>query len=351
MTTTLLKNQFLTLVFIALVGLLVFSACSETDTKATTEAIADKNPLITIMEVDKRKNIEQDDQEEQGLIKKEKRGFDFLYQLNAPDQTFNLPAALIEVSGLSYDVKRNHLLVVNDEHGVLYELSAEDGSKLEHHSFAMLGDFEGLELVGDEVYIVKSNGNIHSFNISTKEAGKVLKNDLSSVNDVEGLGYDPKADELILACKGAPELKGRSKMKKAKAFYRYNVAKEKLYKKPKFVIKDKDLEDFFKKAWKKEGSKKSRKKLARRIENFSPSGIAKHPVDGNFYILSSVGKSLVVVDEEGELQAIQFLDDKKFAQPEGICFTPDGTMFVSNEGRSLVAKILKFNYLPANPQE
>jgi hypothetical protein len=39
-------------------------------------------------------------------------------------------------------------------------------------------------------------------------------------------------------------------------------------------------------------------------------------------------------------------DKKLFRQPEGICFKPNGDLFISNEGDGGKAKILKFKYRP-----
>ena len=78
------------------------------------------------------------------------------------------------------------------------------------------------------------------------------------------------------------------------------------------------------------------------MESFAPSGIAKHPVTGFYYVLSSVGRLLVICDDAGNLEHVHFLKSKVFIQPEGICFAPDGTMFISNEGRSLVGKVMRF---------
>ena len=77
---------------------------------------------------------------------------------------------------------------------------------------------------------------------------------------------------------------------------------------------------------------------------FQPSAIAIHPISKNLYVVGSVGKILVVLSPKGDIQAIVKLKRKIFRQPEGICFAPDGTMFISNEGRGKKANILKYSY-------
>ena len=40
---------------------------------------------------------------------------------------------------------------------------------------------------------------------------------------------------------------------------------------------------------------------------------------------------------------VKELDEKLFRQPEGICFSPEGDMYISNEGQGGKGYILKFN--------
>ncbi|MFT5386334.1 MAG: hypothetical protein ACI8VT_003155 [Saprospiraceae bacterium] len=274
----------------------------------------------------------------------EDKRFKFKYDLDNPGFTYTLPQELLEISALTYDDQRKTLLAVNDERANIYLLDAKDCSVKEEYDFGKKGDYEGIEIVGDIVYVVKSNGNIFSFNLDSKTTGEEYKTPLSETNDIEGLGYDKKNNELILACKAAPNLEKQPKLKKTKAFYAFNLDKKKLSETPKFVIEDKSLEAFFDKEAPSDESKKAKKKLRERLKSFSPSAIARHPQEGYYYILSSVGKLLIVCSKKGKVKSIRFLDDDLFSQPEGICFAPDGTLFISNEGRSLVAKILTFDY-------
>jgi uncharacterized protein YjiK len=73
---------------------------------------------------------------------------------------------------------------------------------------------------------------------------------------------------------------------------------------------------------------------------FQPSGVAIHPISGNIYVLGSVGKMLIVYSKVGELLAMAELNPKIYAQPEGICFDPSGTLYISNEGKENRANIV-----------
>jgi uncharacterized protein YjiK len=74
--------------------------------------------------------------------------------------------------------------------------------------------------------------------------------------------------------------------------------------------------------------------------SFQPSGVAVHPISGNMYVLGSVGKMLIVYSRVGEFLAMVELNPKTYAQPEGICFFPNGTLFISNEGKGNKANIV-----------
>ena len=79
--------------------------------------------------------------------------------------------------------------------------------------------------------------------------------------------------------------------------------------------------------------------LDKRMKDFAPSGLAIEPTTGNLFILSSQGHLLLVVNPEGEIKTIQFLDRFQYRQPEGICFDANGTLYLSSEGKGGTAKL------------
>ncbi len=76
--------------------------------------------------------------------------------------------------------------------------------------------------------------------------------------------------------------------------------------------------------------------------SFQPSGIAIHPITGNIYILGSVGNLLIVFSRDGTMLAMVKLRSRYFPQAEGICFSPDGTLYIANEGDVDKGTVLKF---------
>lgn len=61
--------------------------------------------------------------------------------------------------------------------------------------------------------------------------------------------------------------------------------------------------------------------------SFQPSGMAIHPVSGNIYIIASVGNLLMVYSKESIMLAMIKLRSEYFPKPEGICFSPDGSLY------------------------
>ena len=75
-----------------------------------------------------------------------------------------------------------------------------------------------------------------------------------------------------------------------------------------------------------------------------PSCIARHPLTKEWYIISSVNKLLIILDDQWKVKKYHMLDPVIFKQPEGIAFDVKGNMFISNEGGDGAANILEFNY-------
>ena len=265
------------------------------------------------------------------------------YQFNSISQVFSLGYSLLEISGLSYFSAKNQLLAVNDEQGIIFVLNPNTGEVEDTYKHGYNGDFEGVEWFGEYIAVVKSNGNISFYNIDKKETEYVQKTKLKPSNDIEGLAFDALTEELLLACKGNPNLGKTDKYKKTKNIYRYNIKEEKILEEPYMSVKDKKLEKFVKKNSKDlDLSKSDIKDLKNRVKKFAPSGLAFHPQTRDLYLLSSSGKLVLIYNSNKDLTAIVFLDKKINRQPEGICFAPNGDLFISNEGNGLGAKLMKY---------
>lgn len=252
-------------------------------------------------------------------------GYFFPYQLSEPAQSWKLPAELAEISGLSC-IDPDRLACVQDEKGIIYVFNLQSGEIESKIVFEEVGDYEGIEIVENDAWILKSNGTLFQVaNYLKNEKPDVTKypTDLSGKNDTEGLAYDPVNKNLLIACKEQPfidEMTG----KEQKAIYRFNLETSLMELKP-FLLIDPDTIKYYKGG-----------------TGFKPSGIAIHPLTGDIYILGSAGKLLLIFSGKGEMLAMIKLNPMIFPQPEGICFSPDGILYISNEGGGRAGTILKF---------
>ena len=255
------------------------------------------------------------------------------YDLKNPDAKYLLPYVLEEVSGITY-LEEGKLACVQDEDGKVFIYNHKTGSIDDVIRFAGTGDYEGITTSGQTIYVVQSNGNIFQFDRGDQKP-KVEKHEtpLNKSNDVEGLTYDAKSNSLLLACKADGEIKGKNSNKKG--FFTFDLQKEKLTKDPSFSLSKKKIKAYLE-------QHKDFIYEEDRI-NFKPSGIAIHPLSGHYYIIASIGKLLLVVDRSGHIISSMPIDPRLLGQPEGICFAPNGDMFIASEGQGDKGYILKFN--------
>jgi len=301
---------------------------------------ADKNIQANVNAIENLEN--------QSIEPKPQNAYIFPYKLTAKSNQCVLTTELAEISGLAIN-SHGELIALNDEQAIAFRYDFESCKITSEVKFGSVGDFEGIELVQDtDLFAVKSNGNIIHSKKDDSEFREMYNTPLSQTNDVEGLGYNPERNILLVACKGSPNFHKHGRLKKAKAVFSFSLEKNELNELPLLVIYDEALENWVDDHVDKgDFSKKKMRQFTHRVKDFSPSGIAYHPLDKNYYLISSLGKLLVVVESNGNVQHVEFLDKKVYVQPEGICFSPDGKMYISNEGKGSHGRILEMPYMSA----
>lgn len=270
--------------------------------------------------------------------------FFWAYDLEDPISVFEMKNELKEISGLSIVPGQNLLAAVQDEEGDIYLLDKNTGELVGQHDFWKDGDFEGVEVVGDCFFAVKSSGTLYEIqHLGTDNQHTEKYNDfLNDDYDIEGLAYDPFHQRLLLACKAKAGDGPQYNFKKA--IYAFDLSTKKLLEKPALLISIEDIQDYL------DTSPAIRKmeKLAEFFSPnqskfiFSPSGMAVHPQTSDFYILSTAGNTLVVVSQSGKILHIEKLKKKDHPQAEGICFDTDGTLYIANEADGGTARIYKY---------
>jgi len=272
-------------------------------------------------------------------------GYEFPYRVTVPGESWKMPASLVEISGLSYSGD-GKLACVQDEKGSIYIFNPETGEIESEISFSAAGDYEGIAIVENDAWVLTSNGTLFKVtDYLKKERPDVIKypTALSGKNDAEGLAFDPLTKNLLIACKGYPFLEERDGSG-FKAIYNFNTETGQLDEKP-FLLISLDTVRYYRNydAMNRLGADiQALLDASKGDKTFQPSGIAIQPVTGNVFILGSVGKLLLVYSRSGEMLAVIKLKPEIFPQPEGICFSPDGRLYISNEGAGSEGTILKF---------
>ena len=271
----------------------------------------------------------------------------FPYDLTKPDRKIKLPPALAEVSALSY-VKENELAMVQDENGIVFTLDLQTEKLSGKYLFKTNGDFEGVEILGDTAYALRSDGDIYQIIHYTQPDPEVIKyeNILSQSDDTEGLGYDPISRSLMIVCK-EPAYVNEIRRKDLRAVMRFDLQSLDVKPEPFVYLDLVKIHAFMLQHAKGQAElDKAREFNPQKAGSFKPSGIARHPVTAYIFVIASNGELMVVLNPDKEVVQVQPLPRDMFRQPEGICFSPNGDLYISNEGRGFSGDVLKFTYRP-----
>lgn len=271
--------------------------------------------------------------------------YNFPYEMDKPEKSWELPKKLVEISGLSF-IDKNRLACVQDEKGNIYIFNLKTGEVEKKIKFSSDGDYEGIEIIKNDAWILKSNGTLFKVKNYFKDKEPTTKKYttvLTNKNDAEGLTYDPINNTLLIACKGHPFVDDKEG-KEFKAIYSFSLKTKELELEP-FLFIEMDTIKFYKNY---NTMTRMGVELMAYFDSskgdvsFQPSGIAIHPMSGNLYILASVGNLLTVFSREGEMLALIDLITKTHPKPEGICFSPNGTLYIASEGDNNYGTISKF---------
>ena len=242
---------------------------------------------------------------------------------------WEMPKSLIEISGLSY-LDDQHFACVQDELGKIFIYNIKSSSVEKEISFGAAGDYEELAVVGETIWVLRSDGKL--FEVSNTNAGKPSVNEYSTQltikQDCEGLCYDKKNNRLLIAIKGT-----EPNTENYKGIYAFDLSSKRMDPQPVFKI---DLQN-------KVFGNGSNKKKGNTI---NPSGISIHPVSGDIYIIDGRNPQLLIIDAAGNIKKLYELNSKDFAQPEGIAFNLAGDVFISNEGAKQPGNIVQVKIDP-----
>jgi hypothetical protein len=250
------------------------------------------------------------------------------YDLSAPEG-ITLGDKLHEISGISY-ITANIILGENDEQGKIFNIDPlkPDDTNYPSVKFGAKDDYEDIVVVDTTAFLLISDGEIvevPGFSKAEEVKGTVIAQMGGKHNEFETLYYDKSVNSLIMLCKSCHHEKDE-----IRTAYRFDLASKKFSDTAYYTIPIGNIANAVKETEVK----------------FFPSAAAINPVLDKLYIVSSIGKLLVVTDKRGKVEEAYKLDPALFKQPEGITFAPNGDMFISNEGGDGRATLLKFAYKP-----
>ena len=250
------------------------------------------------------------------------------YDLTKPEK-FNMPEVLTEVSGITfYKGDPGILYAEEDEEGRVYWLKPGD-RKAEYASFGKNGDYEDIAILSDRFYVLKSSGDVFSFAYNSLRQSKidsVSETKLLPKGEYEGMFADESDGKLYILCK---ECKADKKEKSNTGYVLKVNGNSELELAGSFGIDVSKIASL----------------LGEQKFQFKPSGLARNARTGEWYILSSVKKIIVVTDQKFNVKEVYKLDPTLFLQPEGIAFDKHHNLYISNEGDEISrGNVLKFSY-------
>lgn len=265
------------------------------------------------------------------------------YKLSSPDKSYTLPPSLNEISGIAI-LNENEIACVQDELGFIYVYDLRTLDITKEYKTNLVGDYEGIALVGNTIYLLRSDGvlieypDFRSPNMKIKEY--ILN--LPSLNN-EGLCYDMKNYRLLIAAKIKP---GKEKQDKdIRYIYSFDLKTKVPNNVPILKLNVETIEAKAKEL-KLPIRYRTDKKTGAQISmfNFRPSEIAVHPLNKNIYVLSANDKLLLILDNAGTIKDLIALDPVLFNKAEGLAFLSNGMMLISNEAQKGKPTLLSFKY-------
>ena len=232
------------------------------------------------------------------------------YDLNHPVAVY-LNSELNEISGIIYYPKDTGVFAISDATGSLYKIFPDKKVALQKWKFGSNHDYEDLQRIDSTFYILASNGDIVSIQFSRSAPMQVKKFEMhdKQKNEFETLYFDSALNKLVLICKDCKEDKKSTVSTRA-----FDITNN-TYSNGPYTINVNTIN----------------KKANIKEMKFKPSAAAINPLTNELFILSSVNKMLVIADKNGNAKSVYNLRPSIYRQPEGIAFTPQGDLLISNE--------------------
>jgi uncharacterized protein YjiK len=237
-----------------------------------------------------------------------------------------LPAALREISGLAITAD-GRLHSQGDEIGEIRELDYRRGILAKHFFLGekgLKGDFEGITVAGNTVFMATSTGKIYQFREGADDSHvpfTMIETGLKSECEFEGITFDASINALVLACKHIHEKNVHGSI----MLFRWNLAGDSTAKLSKIIV---PLGDALR---------------GTNSKTLHPSDITVDPGTGNYILVASLENALIEITPAGELVSVRQLP-VGHPQAEGVAITKDSILIVSDEAKEGPAIITLYKW-------
>lgn len=251
-----------------------------------------------------------------------------------------LPDNLREVSGIAL-IDSITIACIQDEKGIIFMYDLETEKIINQIEFGPDGDYEDICMVQNTLYILRSDGMLFEVGDYLKDKIDVRTYALPLASDNnEGLCYDRAQERLLIA--GKNKIGKAKEVKDIRLIYGFDLKTKKPEPIPAYTINQQIIMDFALKSnipvplkVKKDGTK------GKPVLKVHPSAIAIHPFTQKIYILSADDHFLLIFDSFGNIEHLVPLNTLLFNKAEGITFTENGDVLISNEGQTGKATIIR----------
>ena len=237
-----------------------------------------------------------------------------------------LPLGLSEISGIAL-TSDGRLLAHNDEAGRVFEIDYRRGMVVKQFMLGkqtIHGDFEGITIVGERIFMLASNGDVYEFR-EGKDGDRVdfavHDTKLGRECEFEGVAFDSAANSLVMACKNV----GMKSLKDFVVLYRWNIDDSTAS--GVSQIKVPLSEVIGSNGWK----------------GFNPSDIAVDPQTGDYLIVASQQKGLLSLTPGGVVLFSRPLSNRH-PMAEGLAITKDSILIISDEATRTPAAITLYRW-------
>lgn len=236
---------------------------------------------------------------------------------------WKLPLLLQEISGLAM-TPDNRLWGHNDEKGIIFELDIITGGivkafAMSDYHKAIVDDFEGIAVADSHFYLVTSSGRIYECEEGKASQAVFFTLYATGVGrdfEIEGLAYSPSNRTLLLMGKN-PRKKA---LKDQIMIYSWSIDTKMLVKNAHITIPTSHFSRHLK------------------SNKFQPSGIERHPDTGNYFIVAARQRAIAEITPAGQVLMVRELP-KWHHQSEGIAFSANGSLIISDEGSKKRARL------------